>query len=74
MAKETIQEAIGKFIYKERTRQKMSMAALSLKAHGSVGFATRISKIEKGLLRDCSINTYSLILAALGFDMRDLFK
>lgn len=76
MSKEqkTIQETVGKFIHDERKRQKMSLANLAFKVYGNMGSQTRIGNIEKGIIKDCSINTISLILEALGFDMRDLFK
>jgi transcriptional regulator with XRE-family HTH domain len=71
---ETIQDVIGTFIYTERKKQKLSMATLSIKAYGTNAYASKIGKIEKGLMRNSSINTIALILAGLGYDMRDLFK
>jgi transcriptional regulator with XRE-family HTH domain len=74
MAKDTIQESIGKFIYNERKKQNLSMAKLSMKAHGTSIHATRIGNIEKGLIKNCSINTLDVILKALGFDLAETFK
>lgn len=74
MKRDTIQEKIGKFIFAQRKKQKLSLAKLSVKAFGSDNYASRISTIEKGLAKDCSINTIFLIMKALGYDMRDLFK
>ena len=74
MAKETIQEAIGKFINRERTKQKLSLTALSIKVYKNKCSATRIGNIEKGRTRDSSINTISDILSALGYDLREIFQ
>lgn len=74
MAKETIQEAIGKFIYNERTKQKLSLTALSIKVYKNKCSATRIADIEKGKTRNTSINTISEILYALGYDLREIFN
>ncbi|PVX47223.1 hypothetical protein C8C85_3151 [Flavobacterium sp. 103] len=74
MSKETIQEAIGKFIYNERKKQKLSLTALSIKVYKNKCSATRIGNIEKGITRDCSINTISEIFSALGYDLREIFK
>lgn len=74
MKKETIQEVIGKFIYSERKKQKLTLTALSIKVYKNKCSATRIGSIEKGLKRDCSINTISKILASLGYDLREIFK
>jgi transcriptional regulator with XRE-family HTH domain len=74
MSKATIQEVIGKFIYNERKQQKLSLAALSKIVYKNKCSATRIGNIEKGITRDCSINTISEILSALGYDLRDIFK
>jgi transcriptional regulator with XRE-family HTH domain len=70
----TIQEKIGRFIYAERKKQKLSMAKLSEKIYGNSNYASQIGRIEKGLIKDCSINTIFLIFKALGYDIRDLFK
>jgi transcriptional regulator with XRE-family HTH domain len=74
MPKETIQEAIGKFIYNERKKQKLSLTALSIKVYKNKCSATRIGNIEKGLTKDSSINTIAEILSALGYDLREIFK
>lgn len=74
MAKETIQQAIGKFIYAERKKQNLSLAKLSIKAFGHVNYTTKISNIEKGLTKDCPISTIDIIMKGLGFDMTELFK
>ena len=74
MTKETTQEAIGKFIYHERNKQKLSLIALSIKVYKNKCSATRIGNIEKGKTRDSSINTISAILYALGYDLREIFK
>jgi transcriptional regulator with XRE-family HTH domain len=74
MSKETIQEAIGKFIYNERKKQKLSLTSLSIKVYKNKCSATRIGNIEKGIIRDYSINTVYEIIYALGYDMRELFK
>lgn len=74
MPKYTIQEVIGKFILKERKKQKLSLRKLSLKVYNNEASTTRLSEIERGITKDCSINTYHLIFTALGYDMRDLFK
>lgn len=74
MKKETIQEVIGTFIYNERKKQKLSLATLSLKVYNNKCSATRIGNIEKGITKDCSINTISEILDALGYDLREIFK
>ncbi|HEY6142517.1 MAG TPA: helix-turn-helix transcriptional regulator [Flavobacterium sp.] len=74
MRKETIQEAIGKFIYNERKKQKMSLTALSIKIYNNKCSATRIGNIEKGTFRNVSVNTISGIFTALGYDLREIFK
>ena len=74
MSKETIQEAIGKFIYKERNKQNLSLTGLSNKVYKNKCSATRIGNIEKGKTRDSSINTISEILSALGYDLREIFQ
>lgn len=74
MKKVTIQEAIGKFIYAERKKQKLSLTALSNKVYKNKCSATRIGNIEKGLTKNCSINTIYELINALGYDMRELFK
>lgn len=73
MSKETIQEAIGKFIYNERKKQRLTLTALSNKVYKNKCSTTRIGNIEKGLSRNCSINTISEILKALGYDLREIF-
>jgi transcriptional regulator with XRE-family HTH domain len=74
MKKETIQEAIGKFIYNERKKQKLSLTALSIKVYKNKCSATRIGNIEKGRTKDCSINTIYQTIYALGYDLREIFK
>lgn len=74
MSKETIQGAVGKFIYTERKKQKLSLTTLSIKVYKNKCSATRIGNIEKGLTRDCSINTIYKIFTALGYDLREIFK
>jgi transcriptional regulator with XRE-family HTH domain len=74
MERDNIQLVIGKFIYAERKKQNLSLAGLSIKIYGNTNQATKISNVEKGKLKDCSINTIFLILKALGYDMRQLFK
>lgn len=74
MERKDIHQVIGIFIYKERKKQKLSMAQLSMKAHGTLGHASRIGKIEKGELKGCTVTTISEILKGLGYDMRQLFR
>ena len=74
MRKETIQEAIGKFIYNERKKQKLTLTALSTKVYKNKCSATRIGNIEKGMTKDCSINTVYELVSALGYDLREIFK
>jgi len=74
MKKETIQEAIGKFIYNERKKQNLSLATLSIKVYNNKCSASRIGNIEKGIIKDCSVNTIAQIFTALGYDLREIFK
>lgn len=74
MAKETIQEAVGKFIYNERKKQKLSLVQLSIRAFGDPHSNTRIMNIEKGKKPLVALETISKILKGLGYDMADLFK
>ncbi|AOW10487.1 helix-turn-helix domain-containing protein [Flavobacterium gilvum] len=74
MKKETIQEAIGKFIYNERKKQKLSLTALSIKVYKNKCSATRIGNIEKGKTKNYSINTVFEIFYALNYDLREIFK
>lgn len=74
MTKKTIQEVIGKFIFNERKKQKLSLAELSIKVYNNSCSATRIGNIEKGITKGCSINTISEIFAALGYDLREIFN
>ena len=74
MKKETIQEAIGKFIYNERKKQKLSLTILSIKIYNNKCSATRIGNIEKGTSKNVSVNTIFEILAVLGYDLREIFK
>lgn len=74
MKKETIQVAIGKFIYKERKKQNLSLETLSIKVYNNKCSATRIGNIEKGKTKAYSVNTISEIFTALGYDLREIFK
>lgn len=74
MPKETLQEAIGKFIHAERKKQNLSLAKLSEKAFGNPHYAKRIMDIEKAQVNDYMIGTLDKILHGLNFDMKQLFK
>ncbi len=74
MPKETLQEVIGKFIYNERKKQKLSLAKLSEKAFGNPHSAKNIMNIEKAQVNDYTLVTLNKILHALNFDMKQLFK
>jgi transcriptional regulator with XRE-family HTH domain len=71
---EAILETIGKFIFAERKKQNLTLSKLSTKTFGTNAYATRIGNIEKGTSKNVSVNTISLILKGLGYDMRELFK
>ena len=64
----------GKFIKRERTKQKLSLAQLSKKAFGSQHQAKGISLIERGMTPSVTFVTIDKILLALGFQMKDLFR
>jgi transcriptional regulator with XRE-family HTH domain len=70
---ETI-KMIGKFIKRERTKQKLSLAQLSKKSFGSQFQAKGISLIERGLVPNVSFVTIDKILVALGYELKDLFR
>jgi transcriptional regulator with XRE-family HTH domain len=74
MAKESIQVTIGKFIYKERKKQNLTLNELSLLAFKNEANANRIARIEKGLTKQYTVETLDKILNALGFKLRNLFK
>jgi transcriptional regulator with XRE-family HTH domain len=65
--------ACGKFIHKERTKKKLSLAKLSQKAFGSPHQAKNISLIERGMNENVQFNTVEKILSALGYELKDLF-
>ena len=64
----------GKFIRRERTKQKLSLAQLSKKAFGSEFQAKGISLIERGMVPNVAFATIDKILVALGFELKDLFR
>lgn len=74
MKHKTIQEAIGIFIYTERTKQKLSQAQLAEKAFANPNWASQIGKIEKGTVENVSVKTIASLMKALNYDMRHLFK
>jgi len=65
--------ACGRFIHKERKKQKLSCAALSQKAFGGPYQAKNISLIERGLNEKVQFVTVEKILSALGYELKDLF-
>ena len=65
--------AAGKFIHRERKKQKLSLAKLSKKAFGHTHYATVINKIEKAEKPQVPFDTIDKILSALGYPMKDLF-
>ena len=70
---ETI-KMIGKFIKRERTKQKLSLDELSRKAFGSPHQAKGISLIERGMTPSVTFVTIDKILVALGYELKDLFR
>jgi transcriptional regulator with XRE-family HTH domain len=74
MPRETLHEAIGKFIHAERKKQKLSLAQLSEKSFGNTHYAKRIMDIEKAQVNDYMIGTLDKILRGLNYDMKQLFK
>ena len=65
---------LGKFIKRERTAKKLSLAQLSQKAFGPEYQAKSISNIERGLVPNVSFANVDKILVALGFELKDLFR
>lgn len=65
--------ALGKFVNKERKKQKLSLATLSNKAFGSPYQAKGISLIERGMTENVQFITVEKILSALGYELKDLF-
>jgi len=65
--------AIGKFIHKERKKQKLSLAKLSTKAFGNPYRASAIGEIEKANMPDVTFQTIDKLLIALGYSLKDLF-
>ena len=56
---------IGSMIKKERSNQKLSLAALSDKAYGNPHAATMISEIERGLKPQVAFMTIVALMKAL---------
>jgi len=69
----TTQKALGKFIFTERKKQKLSLAKLSQKAFGHPNYATVIGKIEKAEKPQITFETIDKLLIALGFNLKELF-
>jgi len=65
--------ALGKFIHRERKKQKLSLAKLSQKAFGHTNYATIIGKIEKAEKPQIAFDTIDKLLVALGYPLKDLF-
>jgi len=65
--------AAGKFIHRERNKQKLSLAKLSEKAFGHTHYATIIGKIEKAEKPQIPFDTVDKILSGLGYELKDLF-
>lgn len=65
---------IGKFIKRERTKQKISLDELSIKSFGSPHQKKAISSIERGLVPNVSFANIDKILVSLGCNLKELFK
>jgi transcriptional regulator with XRE-family HTH domain len=74
MPKKTIQQIVGTFIATERKKQKLSLAKLSNLAFGHTHYANKIMDIEKGKIKEFSVDTLDKILSGLGFNMAEMFK
>ena len=69
----TTLKALGNFIYRERKKQKLSLAKLSQKAFGHTNYATVIGKIEKAEKPQIAFDTIDKLLVALGYPLKELF-
>jgi hypothetical protein len=65
--------ACGRFISRERSKQKLSLAKLSQKSFGHTHYATIIGKIEKAEKPQIAFDTIDKILCGLGYELKDLF-
>ena len=69
---EDIQSIIGSFVKNQRNSKNLSTRALSVLAFGHENYATKILKIEKGVLKGVEINTLAKIFAGLDIDLKNI--
>lgn len=65
--------AVGRFVHKERKKQKLSMAKLSEKAFGHTNYANLICKLENAKSESVTFDSVDKVLTALGYPLKDLF-
>jgi hypothetical protein len=70
---EDIQSIIGSFIKNQRSSKNLSTRALSSLAFGHENYATKILKIEKGVLKGVEFNTLEKIFSGLDISLKNLF-
>jgi hypothetical protein len=70
---EDIQSIIGRFIENQRRSKKLSTRALSVLAFGHENYASKILKIEKGILKGVEVDTLDKILSGLNINLKDIF-